>query len=186
MKKTGYIGFTITTLLFLLVIGLEIYINGRSETCDWCNGGDYPYSNWYYEYGDFAWNNVDWGKLFSSVRLYIELFLFVPWFFYFGSKVNNNFNGLHKSVWLKSLLWMSVIPLLIVFLVLNVHSQNYVTDYDTNRDHTARNIEYTFTFITLAYYINLALWMLFNGIKMISRVLSKRFTKLFSTTQKSR
>lgn len=57
--KTGYIGFAVTSLFFLLVIGLEIYINGRPETFDWCNGGDYPYSNWYYKYGDFAWNNVD-------------------------------------------------------------------------------------------------------------------------------
>lgn len=62
--KTGYIGFAVTSLFFLLVIGLEIYINGRPETFDWCNGGDYPYSNWYYKYGDFAWNNVDWGEFF--------------------------------------------------------------------------------------------------------------------------
>lgn len=135
-NKLGYIRLFITLLLFLLVIIIEIYINGRPKTYDWANGGEYPYSNWYYEYGDFAWNNVDWSELFSSIKLYGELLLFVPWFFYFGSKSNNNLKGLHKSVWLKSLLWMSVIPLIIVFMHLNAHSQRWITDYDNNRDHT--------------------------------------------------
>lgn len=184
--KTGYIGFVVTSLLFLLVIGLEIYINGRPETFDWCNGGDYPYSNWYYEYGDFAWNNVDWGELFGTEMLYIELLFFVPWFFYFGSKSRGNSDGLHKSIWLKSLLWMSVIPLIIIFLKLAEHSQRWVIDYDTERDPEARSLVYTCVLTAFVYYINLSLWILVNGIKVISRVLTNGYKKLFSKTANNR
>ena len=34
-----------------------------------CNIGDYPYSNWYYEYGYFTCSNVVCGKIFSSITL---------------------------------------------------------------------------------------------------------------------
>ena len=85
-NKNGFLGLMLSILLFWAIIGFEIYNNGRPENFEYCNGGDYPYSNWYYEYGDFAWNNVDWGELFGTEMLYIELLFFVPWFFYFGSK----------------------------------------------------------------------------------------------------
>lgn len=180
MKRIGYMGLAVTTLLFLLVISLEIYINGRPETFDYCNGGDYPYSNWYYEYGDFAWDNVPWGEIFGSMMLYIELLFFVPWFFYFGSKTRGVHGELCKSVWFKLLLWLSVIPLIIIFLHLNAHSQRWVVDYDTERDPAARHIFSTFAFTMLAYYISLVWWIVVNGVKVISRMLTKGYKRLFS------
>ena len=53
-NRVPFIGLSLSILLALAIIGFEIYINGRPEDFDWCNWGDYPYSNWYYEYGDFA------------------------------------------------------------------------------------------------------------------------------------
>ena len=178
--KTGYIGFAVTSLFFLLVIGLEIYINGRPETFYYGSEGNY------YIYDDFAWNNVDWGELFSTEMLYIELLFFVPWFFYFGSKSRGNSDGSHKSIWLKSLLWMSVIPLIIIFLKLGEHSQRWVIDYDTERDPEARNILYTFILTAFAYYINFGWWILINGVKAVSRVLTNGYKKLFSKTANNR
>ena len=184
MKKIGYIGLAVTTLLFFGVVGLEIYIHGRPVTFDYCNGGDYLYSNWYYEFGDFSFSNVNWVEWFSSLALYIELLLFVPWFFYFGSKSSGRVHGLHRSKWLKSLLWMSVIPLIIVFLSLDVYSQRVVADYEIFRDPVCVIIVYTFALSVLVYYMNLLLWILVNGIRFIIRMLTNGVEGLFYTKQK--
>ena len=178
--KTGYIVFAVTSLLFLLVIGLEIYINGRPETFYYGSEGNY------YIYGDFAWNNVDWGELFGTEKLYFELLFFVPWFFYFGSKPRGNSDGLHKSIWLKSLLWMSVIPLIIIFLELIGQSQRRVMDYDGERDPEARSLVYTCVLTASVYYINLSLWILVNGTKAVSRVITNGYKKLFSKIANNR
>ena len=87
-NKLAFVGLSFSILLFLAIIGFEIYINGRPENYDYCNVGDYPYSEWYYEYGAFAWSNVEWSKIFGSVIVYTELLFLLPFFIYFTSKNN--------------------------------------------------------------------------------------------------
>lgn len=172
-NKTVYIGMIMLILLFFTVIGLEIYINGRPETFDYCNVGDYPYSNWYYEYGEFDWKIVNWGKIFGTAKIYFELLLFTPWLVCFYLKIWNKTNGFNKSIWFKSLMWMSVIPLIVIFIHLLAHSEKWVVDYDTESDPVARNISYLFVVSMLVYYLNLSLWVIVNFIKKIIAIVQK-------------
>ena len=172
--KSAFIGLLLSTLLALVIIGFEIYINGRPENLDYCNGGDYPYSNWYYEYGDFAWSNVAWSKIFGSAKLYIELLLLLPFFIYFASKIKSHLNGSYRLVWLKIIMAISSVPLVIVFLSLLEHSQPIVTDYDTESDPTARAIFNVFGITMLGYYLNIICWIVVYLMKSIVLTIQKK------------
>ncbi len=158
-NKSAFLGLSLSTLLFIAIIGFEIYINGRPENFDYCNGGDYHYSNWYYEYGDFAWNNIVWSKIFGSAKLYIELLFLLPFFIYFTSKIKGQPNGSYRSIWLKIIMAISSVPLIIVFLSLLEHSQPIVTDYDTEKDPAARAIFNVFVITMFGYYLNMFFWL---------------------------
>lgn len=171
-NKTAFIGLSLSTLLFFAIIGLEIFINGRPKTFDYCNGGDYPYSNWLYEYGNFAWQNVPWSKIFGSAKIYLELFLLTPYFIFFSSKINGETNVVHTSKWLKAIMWIGVVPLILLFFILNMQSQPLVIDYDTDSDPVARNILYTFAFTLLGNNINMLIWIITN-ISSIKKINTK-------------
>lgn len=173
-NKATYIGLTVSILLLLVIIGFEIYINGRPENFDYCNGGEYPYSNWYYEYGDFDWQIVDWTGIFGSAKIYFELLLLLPWLVYYISKIRDKVNGVYKSIWLKILMWMSVIPIVGIFMHLIVHSGRFVIDYDTERDITARYFCNVFVFSLIAYYLNLIVWAVTNFVKVLVFLCRKR------------
>ncbi len=154
-NKGAFWGLLLFILLALAIIGFEIYNNGRTETIDRCNGGDYPYSNWFYRYDTFAWHNVEWSKIFGSAKIYIDLHFLLPFFIYFTSKIKGRPNGLYRSIWLKIIMVISSIPLFIILLSLLEHSLPVVTDYDTDRDPTARNFVYVFFITTLVYDLNM-------------------------------
>ncbi len=172
-NRVPFIGLSLSILLALAIIGFEIYINGRPEDFDWCNWGDYPYSNWYYEYGDFAWSNVVWGKIFGSAKLYIELLFLLPFFIYSISKIKGQPNGSHRSIWLKIIMAISSVPLIIVLLSLLEHSQPIVTDYDTERDPAARFIFNVFLLTTIGYYLNVFCWIMVYLVKKICSAIKK-------------
>lgn len=173
-NKRAFLGFTLSTLLFLAIIGFEIYINGRPENYDYCNGGDYPYSNWYYEYEDFAWSNVVWSNIFGTAKLYIELLFLLPFFIYFISKIKNQPNGSYKSMWLKFIMAISSIPLIIICLSLLGHSQPTVTDYDTERDPAARTTFNVFMITMISYYLNMFSWIVIYLMKSIVLAIQKK------------
>lgn len=173
-NKASFIGLPLSILLVLAIFGFEVYINGRPETFDYCNGGDYPYSNWYYEYGDFAWQNVDWSKIFGSARVYIELLLLIPFFIYFTSKTKGHPNGSYRSLWLKVIMAISLVPLIIIFLSFITRSQSFVIDYDTDCDLVAVDIMYIFVFTLLGYYLNMLSWMIVYIVKKIAFVKKNR------------
>lgn len=173
-NKRVFLGLSLSTLLFLAIIGFEIYINGRPENFDYCNGGDYAYSNWYYEYGDFAWANVEWGKIFGTAKIYIELLFLLPFFIYFTSKIKGQPNGSCLSIWLKIIMVISSIPLIIVFLSLLAHSEPIATDYDTDRDPTARSIFYVYGITMFGYYLNMFCWIVVCIVKCIVLAIQKK------------
>lgn len=163
---SAYIGLAITTALFIAIIAFEIYNNGRPETYNYCNNGDSSPCEWFYEYGNFAWENVDWNKIFGSAKIYIELFMLTPWFIYFGSKARNSNNGVNNSRWLKVIMWLSAIPIIIVFLWLKHLSQRWVIDYD---NALTEIIVVIFLLSTFAYYVNLICWIIITSIRGIMR-----------------
>ena len=173
-NKASFIGLSLSILFVLAIFGFEVYINGRPDTFDYCNGGDYPYSNWYYEYGDFAWQNVDWSKIFGSARVYIELLLLIPFFIYFTSKIKGRPNGSYRSLWLKVIMAISSVPLIIIFLSFITRSQSFVIDYDTDCDPVAVDIMYIFVFTLLGYYLNMLSWMIVYIVKKIAFVKKNR------------
>jgi hypothetical protein len=172
-NRVAFIGLSLSILLALAIIGFEIYINGRPENFDYCNIGDYPYSNWYYEYGDFVWRNVVWGKIFGSAKLYIELLLLIPYFICSISKIKGQPNGSYRSIWLKIIMAISSVPLIIVLLSLLEHSQPIVTDYDTERDPAARAIFKLFLLTTIGYYLNMFCWIMVYLVKKICSAIKK-------------
>ena len=173
-NKASFIGLSLSILLVLAIFGFEVYINGRPETFNYCNGGDYPYSNWYYEYGDFAWQNVDWSKIFGSARVYIELLLLIPFFIYFTSKIKDQPNGSYRSLWLKVIMAISSVPLIIIFLSFITRSQSFVIDYDTDWDPVAVDIMYIFVFTSLGDYLNMLSWIIVYIVKKIASVKKNR------------
>lgn len=173
-NRVPFIGLSLSILLALAIIGLEIYINGRPKNFDYCNIGGYPYSNWYYEYGDFAWSNVVWGKIFSSVRLYMELLFLLPYFIYFTSKIKGQPNGSYRSIWLKIIMPISSISLIIILLYLLIHSEPVVYDYDTERDPTARTIFNVYVITTIVYYPNMLCWIAMYIVKSVVSVIQKK------------
>jgi hypothetical protein len=172
-NRVAFIGLSLSILLALAIIGFEIYINGRPENFDYCNIGDYPYSNWYYEYGDFVWGNVVWGKIFGSAKLYIELLLLMPYFIYSISKIKGQPNGSYRSIWLKIIMAISSVSLIIVLLSLLEHSQPIVTDYDTEGDPAARAIFKVFLLTTIGYYLNMFCWIMVYLVKKICSAIKK-------------
>ena len=90
-NKSAYLGLLSSIVLLLVIVGVEIYINGRPENVAYCNNGGYPYSNRYYEYGDFAWSNVVWSKIFGSAMVYIELLFLLPFFGSLSDKSRSRF-----------------------------------------------------------------------------------------------
>lgn len=173
-NKGAFWGLLLFILLALAIIGFEIYNNGRTETIDRCNGGDYPYSNWFYRYGTFAWHNVEWSKLFGSAKIYIDLHFLLPFFIYFTSKIKGRPDGSYKSIWLKIIMLISSIPLIIVFLRLLVHSQHIVIDYDVDRDPTANGFFEVFAITMVGYYINMFCWIMVYLVKKIFSVIKQK------------
>lgn len=172
-NKSTFLGLSFSILLALAIIGFEIYINGRPKNLDYCNIGDYPYSDWYYEYGDFAWSNIVWSKIFGSAKLYIELLFLLPFFIYFTSKIKGQPNGSYRSIWLKIIMAICSVPLIIVFFVLLVDSQPVVTDYDTERDPAARAIFNVFGITMFGYYLNMFCWIMTYLVKKICSAIKK-------------
>ena len=172
-NRVAFIGLSLSLLLVLAIIGSEIYINGRPENFDYCNIGDYPYSNWYYEYGDFACGNVVWSKIFGSANLYIELLFLLPFFIYSISRIKCQPNGSHRSIWLKIIMAISSVPLIIVLLRLLEYSQPIVTDFDTERDPAARAIFNGFLLTTIGYYLNMFCWIMVYLVTKICSAIKK-------------
>lgn len=168
-NKSAYLGLLSSIVLLLVIVGVEIYINGRPENVAYCNNGGYPYSNRYYEYGDFAWSNVVWSKIFGSAMVYIELLFLLPFFIYFISKVKGQPNGSYRSIWLKIIMAISSIPLIIILLRLSMYSQPVVADYDTERDLAARTFFNVFGITMFGYYLNMFCWIV---VRMAKRVVS--------------
>ena len=173
-NKSTFLWLSLSILLALAIIGFEIYINGRPENFDYCNIGDYPYSNWYYEYGDFAWSKIVWSKIFGSAKLYIELLLLIPYFIYSISKIKGQPNGSYRSIWIKIIMAISSVPLIIVLLSLFVHSQPIVTDYDTERDPAARAIFNVFGITMFGYYLNMICWIVVYLVKSVALTIQKK------------
>ena len=169
-NKLAFVGLSFSILLFLAIIGFEIYINGRPENYDYCNVG----AECYYEYGAFAWSNVEWSKIFGSVIVYAELLFLLPFFIYFTSKIKGRPDGSYKSIWLKIIMLISSIPLIIVFLRLLVHSQHIVIDYDVDRDPTANGFFEVFAITMVGYYINMFCWIMVYLVKKIFSVIKQK------------
>ena len=92
--------------------------------------------------------------------------MLTPWFIYFGSKARNSNNGVHNSRWLKVIMWLSAIPIIIVFLWLKHLSQRWVIDYD---NALTEIILVIFLLSTFTYYVNLICWIIITSIRGIMR-----------------
>lgn len=170
MKNRGaFAGLLLSIFVAMALFGFEVYINGRPETFDYCNNGDYPYSNWYYEYGDFAWNNIDWSRVFGKVSLYVGLSLLAPFFIFFASELRGREDGVYRSKWLKIIMLIALLPLVILLSGYVVHSQPFVVDYDTECDPVVANVASMFVLTLLVYLINMLSWAVVYVIKRVRR-----------------
>lgn len=135
----------VSTLLFLAIIGLEVYDNTR------------------------IWNSIEWSELFATKRLYMELPLFIPYFIYFISKLKGEAKGVYRSIWLKIIMALSSLALIINILILLERSHLLVTHtyYTSDSDPISQTIYTVFIITGLGYYLNMLCWIVVYLVKSV-------------------